>query len=38
MLNGAAVSWKTQRQQIAALSTTEAEYITLTAATQEAMF
>jgi hypothetical protein len=38
MLNGAAVSWKSQRQQTVALSTAEAEYMALTAATQEAMF
>jgi hypothetical protein len=38
MLNGAAVSWKSQQQHIVALSTTEAEYMALTAATQEAMF
>jgi len=38
LLNGAAVSWKSQRQQTVALSTAEAEYMALTAATQEAMF
>jgi hypothetical protein len=38
MLNGAPVSWKSQRQQTVALSTAEAEYMALTAATQEAMF
>lgn len=38
MLNGAAVSWKSQRQQTVALSTAEAEYMALTAATREAMF
>ena len=38
MLNGAAVSWKSQRQQTVALSTAEAEYMALTSATQEAMF
>jgi DNA-binding transcriptional regulator/RsmH inhibitor MraZ len=37
MLNGAAVGWKSQRQQTVALSTAEAEYMALTAATQEAM-
>jgi hypothetical protein len=37
MPNGAAVSWKSQRQQTVALSTAEAEYMALTAATQEAM-
>jgi hypothetical protein len=38
MLNGAAVSWKSRRQQTVALPTAEAEYMALTAATQEAMF
>jgi hypothetical protein len=38
MLNGAAVSWKSQRQQTVALSTAGAEHMALTAATQEAMF
>jgi hypothetical protein len=38
ILNGAAVSWKSQRQQTVALSTTEAEYMVLTATTEEAMF
>jgi hypothetical protein len=38
MLNGAAVSWKSQRHQTVALSTAEAEYMALTATTQEAMF
>jgi len=38
MLNGAAVSWKSQRQQTVALSTAEAEYMALTAATQKALF
>jgi hypothetical protein len=38
MLNGAAVSWKSQRQQTVALSTAEAKYMALTAATQEAVF
>jgi hypothetical protein len=37
MLDGAALSWKSQRQQTVALSTAEAEYMALTAATQEAM-
>ena len=35
---GAAVSWKSRKQQTVALSSCEAEYITLTAATQEAKF
>jgi hypothetical protein len=38
LLKGATVSWKSQRQQTVALSTAEAEYIALTAGTQEAMF
>ena len=38
MLNGAAISWKSQRQQTVALSTAEAEYMALTAAAQEALF
>ena len=38
MLNGAAISWKSERQQTTALSTMEAEYMALTAATQEAIF
>jgi hypothetical protein len=36
-LKGAAVSWKSERQQNVALSTAEAEYMALIAATQEAM-
>ena len=35
-MSGAAVSWKSQKQTCVALSTAEAEYITLAAATQEA--
>ena len=38
MLNGAAISWKSQRQPTVALSTAEAEYMALTAAAQEALF
>jgi hypothetical protein len=38
MLNGAAVSRKSLRRQTVALSTAEAEYMAVTAATQEAMF
>jgi hypothetical protein len=38
MLNGSTVSWKIQRQQTVALSTVEAEYMALIAATHEAMF
>ncbi|CAF4946395.1 unnamed protein product [Pieris macdunnoughi] len=35
---GAAISWNSKRQQTVALSTTEAEYMALSAATQEAMW
>jgi hypothetical protein len=38
MLNGETMSWKSQRQQTVALSTAEAEYMALIAATREAMF
>lgn len=38
MLGGAAVNWGSQRQQTVALSTVEAEYMALTAATQDALF
>jgi hypothetical protein len=38
MLNGAAVSWKSQRQQTLALSTSEAECMALIAVTQEGKF
>jgi hypothetical protein len=38
MLNGAAVSWKSQRQQTVVLLTAEGEYMALSAATHEAMF
>ena len=38
LLNGCAVSWKSQRQESVALSTAEAEYMALSAATQETMF
>ena len=38
MMNGAAVSWKSQHQPTVALSTAEAEYMALTAAIQEAIF
>lgn len=38
MLNGAAVSWRSQRQQTVALSTAEAEYMALTSAIQEAVY
>ena len=38
MLGGAAVSWNSTRQQTVALSSTEAEYMAATAATQEVMW
>jgi hypothetical protein len=38
MLNGVAMSWKSQRQQTLVLSTAEAEYMALTAATEEALY
>jgi hypothetical protein len=38
MLNGAAVSWRSQKQASVALSSTEAEYMGICAGTQEAMF
>jgi hypothetical protein len=38
MLNGAAVSWKSHRQQTVALSTAQAKCMALTGATHEAMF
>ena len=38
MLNGAAVSWKSQSQPIIALSTAEAEYVALCEATKEALY
>ena len=37
MLSGAAVSWRSKLQPIVALSTTEAEYVELSAAAQEAV-
>jgi hypothetical protein len=37
-LGGAAVSWRSNKQPVVALSSTEAEYIAGTLATQEAMF
>ena len=37
-LNGNLVSWKSQRQPTVALSSTEAEYMSLAAATQEAIW
>ena len=36
--DSAVISWKSKKQETVALSTCEAEYMALTAATQEAMF
>jgi hypothetical protein len=38
MLNGATMSWKSQRQHTVAWSTAKAENMAMTSATQEAMF
>lgn len=38
MLNGGAISWSTKKQQAVALSTTEAEYMAIVHATQEAIW
>lgn len=38
MLQGAAISWNSRRQSTVALSSTEAEYLSLSAATQEALW
>lgn len=38
MLNGSAISWNSKKQPTVALSTTEAEYMALTAAAQEAIW
>lgn len=38
MLNGGAVSWSTKKQPTVALSTTEAEYMAVVSATQEAVW
>jgi hypothetical protein len=38
MLSGAAISWASKLQQTVALSSTEAEYMALSAATQDALF
>lgn len=38
IFQGAAISWNSRRQQTIALSTTEAEYMALSAATQEALW
>ena len=37
LLNGAAVSWKTKRQDVVALSSTEAEFVSLSRAGQHAV-
>jgi hypothetical protein len=38
MLNGSAISWKSQRQRMVVLSTPEAEYMALTTVAEEALF
>lgn len=38
LFHGAAISWSAKRQQTVALSTTEAEYMSLSSATQEAVW
>jgi len=38
MIHGGAVSWSTKRQEIIALSTTEAEYVAITHAAKEALW
>ena len=38
IVQGGAISWKTRRQPTVALSSTEAEYMALSAATQEALY
>jgi len=37
MLSGAAISWKSQKQRTVSLSSTEAEYVSLSEATKEAI-
>ena len=37
-LSGAPISWKSKKQMTVALSTAEAEYVALCAATQEAVW
>ena len=38
MKNGAPINWKSQKQTVVALSTCEAEYISMASAAQEAVF
>ena len=38
LIDGGAVSWSSKKQEVVALSTTEAEYVALTHATKEAMW
>ena len=38
MMSGAAINWSRKKQLVVALSTTEAEYVALSAATQEAVW
>ena len=38
MMSGAAIAWSSKKQLVVALSTTEAEYVALSAATQEAVW
>ena len=38
MISGAAIAWSRKKQPVVALSTTEAEYVALSAATQEAVW
>ena len=38
MMSGAAIDWSSKKQPVVALSTTEAEYVVLSAATQEAVW
>ena len=38
MLNGAAISWKSKRQSVVALSTTEAEFVAASSLVQEVIY